>query len=364
MNSPSRVGSRRVLLIAEDLNPGGALLVLHRVLDFLTETGFDVIAITGTPEHISGTTRYIQVDTDARKGGWGVRGRLAEVLPARRLLARYRPDLVIVHATSPGYMYAMMFTDKPVLYHLHPPIAEHTVHLRRMIYPFIWKGGKRIVTVSQWHRANVLSQWGVDSSHVVVFHNYPERAVSMHPQRDVVLTAARMNEDKNPSLWRAVGEALNEKLDRLDMNMVWCAPSISDIDRRALGSLPSRLRLIEVGRQDVMNEYFSRAAIYYQPSGREPQGIAVLEAMQNGIPCVVTENTGMTDAVTDGWNGRVLPQNDAAAHAEAIIDLLDNPARAAEWGSRARELIETRYTALAWKNAYRELLSSVLRSPV
>ena len=364
MISPSRVGSRRILLIAEDLNPGGALLVLQRVLDFFTETGFDVIAITGTPEHISGSTRYIQVDTDARKGGWGVRGRLAEVLPARRLLARYKPELVIVHATSPGYLYAMMFAGLPVVYHLHTIIEPRRGWMRRLVYPRLRGENKRVVVGSVWQKGNVHAEWGMSDHKVQILPGYPDRRVEMRASRDIILTAGRLHWAKNPELWRDVGERLGPALHAHGLRMIWCSPLVPNRERMDPRNLPRSLEVIELPKSTQLETYLSHALLYYQPSVRETQGLAVLEAMQNGIPCVVTENTGMTDAVMDGWNGRVLPQNDAASHAEAIIDLLDNPARAAEWGSRARELIETRYTALAWKNAYRELLSSVLRSPV
>ena len=65
-----------------------------------------------------------------------------------------------------------------------------------------------------------------------------------------------------------------------------------------------------------------------------------LEAMATGRPVVVTGSPGMDDYVVDGEHGRVAPSGDAGALAEGVVDLLRDPARAAETGARGRRAVE------------------------
>ncbi|MEK8126941.1 glycosyltransferase family 4 protein [Paenibacillus filicis] len=66
-------------------------------------------------------------------------------------------------------------------------------------------------------------------------------------------------------------------------------------------------------------------------------GLAPLEAMAAGLPVVVTEGTGMKDAIENGRNGFVVPARDAAALAERLAELKENEALRMAIGSAARE---------------------------
>lgn len=85
----------------------------------------------------------------------------------------------------------------------------------------------------------------------------------------------------------------------------------------------------------------------------------LLEAGLAGVPIVATRIPGCDDVVTENWNGHLVPQRDPPALATAILDLLQDPARARAMGERSIELVRRefdlnyvvdRYTAL-----YRQL---------
>ncbi len=52
---------------------------------------------------------------------------------------------------------------------------------------------------------------------------------------------------------------------------------------------------------------------------------SLLEAMACGLPPVTADLDTVNEWVSDGWNGRVVPQRDIAGTAEAILDILQNP---------------------------------------
>lgn len=71
---------------------------------------------------------------------------------------------------------------------------------------------------------------------------------------------------------------------------------------------------------------------------------AVVEKMAVGLPMIVTDVGGNTEAVLDGENGCVIQPGDATGLSLALIDLHRNPARAAAMGLASRRLVEERFS--------------------
>lgn len=73
---------------------------------------------------------------------------------------------------------------------------------------------------------------------------------------------------------------------------------------------------------------------------------ALLEGMACGLPLVSTRLSGIPEIVVDGDNGRLVDPGDAEGLADALADLLSDPARAAAMGRagrrRAEELFDLR----------------------
>jgi glycosyltransferase involved in cell wall biosynthesis len=83
------------------------------------------------------------------------------------------------------------------------------------------------------------------------------------------------------------------------------------------------------------------AQLFVLPSHWEGQPIAILEAMASGLPVVVTTVGANPDVVRDGVDGRVVPSHDPAALADALEQLVRDPALRARMGASARERART-----------------------
>lgn len=92
----------------------------------------------------------------------------------------------------------------------------------------------------------------------------------------------------------------------------------------------------------------------------EGYGIAVVEAALSGRPAVVTSDSGLAEAVRHGETGLVVPQDDAAATADALRALLDDPVRRGRQGHRARERALEQLTWRALAARYDEVLRRVI----
>ena len=81
----------------------------------------------------------------------------------------------------------------------------------------------------------------------------------------------------------------------------------------------------------------------------------LLEAGLAGVPLVATRVPGCDDVVTENWNGHLVPQRDPRALAAAILDLLQDPARARAMGKRSIELVRREFDLNVVTDRYADL---------
>jgi glycosyltransferase involved in cell wall biosynthesis len=93
----------------------------------------------------------------------------------------------------------------------------------------------------------------------------------------------------------------------------------------------------------------------------EPFGLVILEAMSTGKPVIATAHGGPLDIIEDGRTGDLVEPGNTHAMADAILALVNDPARRARVGALARERVLAHYTAeqyVAGVDAvYRELVA-------
>src|SRR5258706_11827703 len=82
-----------------------------------------------------------------------------------------------------------------------------------------------------------------------------------------------------------------------------------------------------------------RASIFVMPSLREGLGLSLQEAMFRGCACVGTAVGGIPDLIEHGRTGLLVPPNNPAALAEALRELIAQPALRRQLAERARASI-------------------------
>jgi glycosyltransferase involved in cell wall biosynthesis len=91
-----------------------------------------------------------------------------------------------------------------------------------------------------------------------------------------------------------------------------------------------------LGRVSPVGPLLERAAIVVVPSRGEGFGMVALEAAERGRPVVASSVGGLPEIVANGETGLVVPPDDAAALARAIVTLAADPARTRTLGAAAR----------------------------
>ena len=182
------------------------------------------------------------------------------------------------------------------------------------------------------------------------------------PELPIVLAVARPDERKNLSiLVRAFG--LSERL-RAKANLVIVCGNREDL-RDTSGAVREVITglLLSIDAHDVYGHvaipkrhrsedipiYYRLAArsqgVFVNPALTEPFGLTLLEAAASGLPIVATEDGGPTEILANCDNGALIDPLDAEGIAEAILGIIEEPAR---WQRLSRNGIEGVRAHYSW----------------
>ena len=99
-------------------------------------------------------------------------------------------------------------------------------------------------------------------------------------------------------------------------------------------------RVILPGFRNDVPALLSVMDVYVQPSLREAVSCSILQAMACGKPVLATRVGGIPEAVADGETGRLFQLGDAEGMAEAILELMSQPATLEQMGRNSRARVE------------------------
>jgi glycosyltransferase involved in cell wall biosynthesis len=157
----------------------------------------------------------------------------------------------------------------------------------------------------------------------------------------VVLFCGKLIEKKQPL-------ALVEAYSRVRRDRpCWLLLVGDGAQRTAVEDLVGRRKIPGVVMAGFMNQSelpaaYAAADLLVLPSAwHETWGLVVNEAMNVGLPIVVSDKVGCAeDLVRSGWNGFVVPHRDVAALARAIATLVADSEMRGVFGARSRALVE------------------------
>ena len=92
-----------------------------------------------------------------------------------------------------------------------------------------------------------------------------------------------------------------------------------------------------LGRRADIPEQLAACHVACLPSYREGAPLSLIEAAAAGRPIVTTDVPGCREIVRDGDNGFLVPARDAAALAQAVETLVQDPGLRRRMGIRSRE---------------------------
>jgi glycosyltransferase involved in cell wall biosynthesis len=112
---------------------------------------------------------------------------------------------------------------------------------------------------------------------------------------------------------------------------------------------------------DDLAELWRTTGAFILPSRFDPWPLALVEAAAAGLPLLCTTACGSTvEVLRDGYNGYLVPENDAPSLARGLLALHHRHAELPTWGARSQQLAAP-YAAAHWAAHWAELLDNLTR---
>ena len=239
----------------------------------------------------------------------------------------------------------------------------------------------RYLAVSQDLAGWLESRIGIPRDKIAVIYNgvdsdrfHPRRAEDSghrgvlptgfaHPGAFIVGTVGRLEPIKDQvNLVRAFLQAIEQRpVLRRDLRLVVIGdgslrPELTAILEQAqatgLAWMPGFL--------DQTADIYRALDLFVLPSRGEGTSNTILEAMASGLPVVATSVGGNPNLVTEGITGRLLPAEQPAALASAIVEYAEHPRQAATHGAAGRERVLRDFSIAAMVKGYGALYQSVV----
>lgn len=118
-------------------------------------------------------------------------------------------------------------------------------------------------------------------------------------------------------------------------------------------------RVLWTGRLEgeMKQAALASATLFVLPSYSENFGIALLEAMASGLPCISTRGVALA---SESENAVRITTTQPDALVTAIQELLNNPEECTRLGTKARDLVTSRYTLMAMGRALKKWYEDVI----
>lgn len=248
-------------------------------------------------------------------------------------------DFDIIHShdwlTYPAGIHAKQVTGKPLVIHVHATDFDRS---RGNVNPTVFaiekdgmNNADHIITVSNLTRRTVIEKYGIDPAKVTTVHNavtpLSDELLNVQvtkPKEKVVTFLGRITMQKGPEYF--VEAAAKVLKNNHNVRFVM-AGSGDMMDKMILlaaeRGIADRFHFPGFQKGKQVYEMLKASDVYIMPSVSEPFGISPLEAMQMGVPSIISKQSGCAEILdnvikTDYW--------DIDAMADAIHSIITYPA--------------------------------------
>lgn len=249
----------------------------------------------------------------------------------------------IIHAhdwlTYPAGIHAKNVSGKPLVIHVHATDFDRSRgHVNPTVYGIEKDGMDHadcIMCVSELTRQTVINHYHQDPAKCITMHNavYPlsqdilnmveEKRKAHHQRKEKIVTfLGRITMQKGPEYFVEAASLVLQRTHNIRFCMAGSGDMMNDmINLVASRGIADRFHFPGFMRGKQVYEAFADSDVYVMPSVSEPFGISPLEAMQCGVPSIISKQSGCAEILnkcikTDYW--------DINAMADAMYSLCTN----------------------------------------
>lgn len=265
------------------------------------------------------------------------------------LCTRWKTSTITVSAVEPEkYLYFFWLPFIRVNYILHTVPGKRYTAFTSSTCNLRLGNRRKLIVVSHFMKNTIIKAWGIKlrcQQFVMVIYNCIDKTpVIKTPNYEgrnrTVVTVGRLDDNKNPNIWLKVAEAVTAK--HQNISFIWIGNG--DDQNTYIERTKNHEAIKFIGFQAQPENWLKEAFIYYQPSKMESHGIAVVEAMSWGLPCIVSNRGGLSESVTNQYNGFLVDPLDCDSHILAIEELLQDNGKVAQMGENSKKRFNELYT--------------------
>lgn len=254
------------------------------------------------------------------------------------VIARTVPcDIIHSHdwLTYPAGIHAKNVTGKPLVIHVHATDFDRS---RGNVNPTVFaieKDGMdnadHIITVSNLTRRTVIDKYGISPDKVTTVHNavipLSDELLNLpkREKKDKIITfLGRITMQKGPEYFVEAAAKVLQKTKNVRFVMAGSGDMMDKMIRLvAKRDIADKFHFTGFLKGKEVYEMLGDSDVYVMPSVSEPFGISPLEAMEMGVPSIISKQSGCAEILdnvikTDYW--------DIDAMADAMHSIVTNPA--------------------------------------
>ncbi len=299
-----------------------------------------------------------------------VAAELESVRQLRRVLQKFRPDVVHCHSSKAGVLgrvASLLVRPSPaVVYSPHAlaiPLGRKYLYIERLLR----KLAGRFIAVSDSEAGDIVHYQLAPSDRVSVV--YPlidcddfkppanRDASARAAGRFSVMGVGRLTAQKDPLRFIAIVRRLQEMMPGVEGVWIGDGELRETFEQLAATGRDTESRSIRPGsihlipwQQDI-RPFLSAADVLLSTSRYESFGYMVAEALALEVPVVASRISGTSDILIGELAGNMYGPGDDAEAADLLKRVLEDPARSRQWAASARATVRERFNARSMRAA-------------
>ncbi|MEI7509379.1 MAG: glycosyltransferase [Flavobacterium sp.] len=232
----------------------------------------------------------------------------------------------------------------------------------RFVFRNLYKYTKKVICVSRSVRDFLIAIQEIDSSKGYVIYNPVSKkstVTRIEPNEFTIVSVGRFEKIKNQELLIKAFSKLENKSSKLIL--------VGDgRERDSIEQLISELnlnnRVTLTGFVNNPEYYIAQSSIFVLPSLSEGFGIAVVEAMQQGVACLCTNVGGIPEFITDGVTGWLFDPNYELELIEKLNKIVELPnSEMNSIAQRGKDFISDKFTIERYVRTLEDFYISLIR---